>query len=73
MAQGGAVEARLEAMIRNEKAIIEHANGTRERIGELETHVDELKQMIYSQAAEMSRMRTDLVMLRAQALGGGST
>lgn len=68
---GGAIEARLEAMIRNEKAIIEHANGTRTRIAELEKHVEELKQTIYTQSTEMATLKRDIVMIRTQALGGG--
>ena len=70
---GGAIEAKLATVTRNLNAILEHGNGTRARIVELEQHVEELKGAVQTQASAMAEMRTDLVILRAQALGGGPT
>lgn len=69
----GQLDYKMEAVLRNQEAMNQHVNETRMALREAESHIIELKNMVATLQTTVATQAQDLVVVRAQLLGGGPT
>lgn len=61
-----------DVSVRNIKAVIEHANTTRELTRKLEKSIEELKKLVIQQNAEIDILKSQIALLLIKNFNGGA-